>query len=54
MCSKQNASIEYALGMLARYSKMQIKQVQAMNDEMEARASRQSSTIIRNLWAQAK
>ena len=40
--------------LLARHSKMQTKQLQFMNEQIEARASRQQNIAIRNQWMQAK
>ena len=40
--------------MLARYSKIQLKQVNEMNDHIEAKASRQANIAIRNQWMQSK
>ncbi len=40
--------------MLNRYSQMQSSQVKRINDEIELRASRQSSIILRNQFTQAK
>ena len=40
--------------MLARYSKIQLKQLKEMNDHIEAKASRQANIVIRNQWMQAK
>jgi hypothetical protein len=42
------------MAMLSRYSKLQISQVKRINDEMEARATRQSSIILKNQFLQAK
>jgi hypothetical protein len=42
------------MAQLARYSKMQTKQLQHLNEQIEARASRQQNIVIRNQWMQAK
>ncbi len=42
------------MAQLARYSKLQTKQLQFMNEQIEARASRQQNITIRNQWMQAK
>ena len=39
---------------LNRYSKMQQAQVKLINDEIEARATKQSSIVLRNQFTQAK
>ncbi len=40
--------------MLARHSKMQTKQLQFMNAQIEARAARTQNIATRNQWMQAK
>ncbi len=40
--------------MLARHSKMQTKQLQHMNAQIEARSARTQSIATRNQWMQAK
>ena len=40
--------------MLARHSKMQTKQLQFMNAQIEARAARTQNIATRNGWMQAK
>ncbi len=40
--------------MLSRYSNLQIDQVKRINEEIEARATTQSSIILRNQFTQAK
>ncbi len=42
------------MAMLNRYSKMQQAQVKRINDEIEARATKQSSRVLRNQFTQAK
>ena len=42
------------MSQLARHSKMQTKQLQFMNEQIEARAARHANIIIRNQWMQAK
>ncbi len=42
------------MAMLNRYSKMQMSQVKIVSEEIEARATRQSSIILRNQFTQAK
>ena len=40
--------------MLARSSKIQLKQVKEMNDHIEAKASIQANITLRNQWMQSK
>ncbi len=40
--------------MLNRYSNMQQAQVKLINDEIESRATKQSSIVLRNQFTQAK
>jgi hypothetical protein len=42
------------MSQLARHSKMQTKQLQFMNEQIEARAARRQNITIRNQWMQAK
>jgi hypothetical protein len=42
------------MSLLARHSKMQMKQLQFMNEQIEARTARQQNITIRNQWTQAK
>ncbi len=42
------------MAMLNRYSKMQQEQVKRINEEIEARATKQSSIVLRNQFTQAK
>ena len=42
------------MAMLSRYSKLQIAQVKRTNEEIEARATKQSSIVLRNQFTQAK
>ena len=42
------------MSLLARHSKMQTKQLQHMNEQIEARAARHQNIVIRNQWMQAK
>ena len=42
------------MAMLNRYSKMQQAQVKRINEEVEARATKQSSIVLRNQFTQAK
>ena len=42
------------MSLLARHSKMQTKQLQYLNEQIEARASRHQNITIRNQWMQAK
>ncbi len=42
------------MSLLARHSKMQTKQLQHMNEQIEARVARHQNVIIRNQWMQAK
>ncbi len=44
----------YRMSLLARHSKMQTKQLQFMNEQIEARAARHQNITIRNQWMQAK
>ncbi len=42
------------MAQLARYSKLQAKQLQFMNEQIEARASIHQNIAIRSQWMQAK
>ena len=42
------------MSLLARQSKMQTKQLQHMNEQIEARAARHQNITIRNQWMQTK
>ncbi len=41
------------MAQLARYIKLQTKQLQHLNEQIEARALRQQNIVIRNQWMQA-
>jgi hypothetical protein len=42
------------MSLLAKHSKMQTKQLQHMNEQIEARVARHQNIVIRNQWMQAK
>ncbi len=42
------------MSLLAKHSKMQTKQLQHMNEQIEARVARHQNIAIRNQWMQAK
>jgi hypothetical protein len=44
----------YRMSLLARHSKMQTKQLQHLNEQIEVRAARQQNIAIRNQWRQAQ